>query len=278
MSKPISSQQINSQHNIQQLIITRPAGQADFLLKKLQSLGQEPLLKTAATQLNFDVTNLEVRHLPLIAVSPLAVELSETLELEQFNGAIFISGNAVKHFYSRFHQTQFNPDIELFAVGISTARQITLASGREACFPENTNSEHLLSLSALQNIKSQNWLIIKGSGGRKLIYDTLCERGATVTELDVYQRKLPDFTTQQLVSQTCNAQTVWLITSAEALTNLYRIAGLAENRNHATKIIVSSDRLATLATRKGFRIVAQATNASDSELVDCVTNFLLNQE
>ena len=115
-------------------------------------------------------------------------------------------------------------------------------------------------------------------GGRKLISESLIQRGAKVTELDVYQRKLPDYATQKAIRTAQKLDPLWIISSAEALTNLHRILGLAENPLHQTRVIVSSERLKNIAQQKGFVIFAQSAGASHIQLVQCVKKRFKIQE
>lgn len=256
--------------NIRHFIVTRPLGQSSSLTKQLQATVNKAI--SQATTPTAPSPSL-IKHIPLIQIQGLAPKIPE---LSRFDNVLFISGNAVKYFYETQLDVQFTENTKLFAIGGNSAHQLKLACGRLVHFPQPENSEGLLSMLNLQNIKNQHWLIVKGMGGRTLIRDTLNKRGAKVFELDVYQRKLPCFAGQQAIYQSNNQQTVWIITSAEALFNLFRVLRLSESENHATKVIVSSDRLAHIATQKGFRITAIAEGASEDQLVQCVNTLLLN--
>ncbi|WP_444996491.1 uroporphyrinogen-III synthase [Aliikangiella sp. IMCC44359] len=241
-------------NKINQLIITRPVGQAASLLEKLK---QETKNK------------LPITHLPLIQLSPIAFQAPEFTQLD---GAIFISSNAVRYFY----QKASLPPTQLIAVGDNTAKCLKEKTNSAILYPEQMNSEGLINLPQLQSIQQQNWLIVKGVGGRNLIQKTLIARGAKVTELDVYQRKLPDFQIQHQISEIQVHDPVWIITSYQALENLYRILGLSDKPLHQTKIILSSQRLDKQARQKGFIIIALSAGASESELLQCVKQ--LNSE
>lgn len=238
------------------LIVTRPAEQAMRLVTRLTQASQR---------------HLTILNLPLIKVVP--KEFSALAE-SHYNGAIFVSRNAVKFFY------QFpTPSIEvLCAVGNNTAASIACFSKQPIIFPEQMNAEGLLALPELAHIGNQHWLVIKGIGGRTIISDTLHQRGAKVTEVEVYQRKLPDYAVQKAIKEAFCVNPTWLITSAEALTNLHRILGLANTPQHATNVIVSSQRLANLAVQKGFTILAQSAGASETQLVQCVKKRFNIQE
>lgn len=242
------------QPKISQLIITRPTGQADQLINKIRSVIENQAGENSP---------IAVKHLPLLQIMSLEFDLPET---SNFEAAIFISGNAANYFFSKRQLS----DTKLFAVGENTALQVEKHCSQKVIFPSQMNAEGLLDLPDLKSIRGQDWLIVKGEGGRSILRQTLVERGAFVSELDVYQRKLPDLEQQQTIYKAQNQQSVWIITSAEALEHLHRILELNKTPTHQTKIIVSSDRLAIMAKQKGFLIVAQSKGAAESQLVECV--------
>ena len=235
-------------NEVNQIIVTRPFGQADSLINQLKAAVAEKIV---------------VNHLPLIQINSLPFDPPET---DRLDGVIFISSNAVSVYFA--HATL--PQVPLFAVGNNSASELQHRSGQAVKFPTQMNSEGLLKLPELTQVENQSWLIVKGEGGRKTLYDTLTSRGASVMELDVYQRKLPDFNTQQAIYEAQFNNPVWLVTSADALNHLFRILGLMEKKKHQTPVIVSSERLATLAKQKGFTILAQSAGASETQLVQCV--------
>lgn len=247
-----------------QIIVTRPAQQADSLLKQLGKLADK---------------NIKVNHFPLLTIQPLNFELPTS---QKFDGMIFISSHAAQHFYmSDFYTSQdFAPaminEAKLIAVGDNTAAKIEQLTNRRAIFPLQMNSEGLLQLPQLQSVEGQNWLIVKGQGGRQIISETLNQRGAKVYEVEVYLRKLPALDCQKEIIKAQKENPLWLITSAEALTNLHRILGLSERSDHNTRIIISSDRLAQLAKKKGFSIISQSAGASESQLIECVNRLTAN--
>jgi len=235
--------------HFKQLIITRPVDQAESLLKQL------------ALSVDHSIT---ICQLPLIQILPLDFSLARVTDVD---GVIFISGNAARYFYADQRLPAKGllvkplSDTPLLAVGNNTSAKVEQLSGQRVAFPQQMDAEGLLSLPQLKSIAGQHWLIVKGKGGRVTIRQTLIDRGAKVSEVDVYQRKLPDFDTQQQIYRTESAQTVWIITSAQALTNLHRILGLIDNPRHTTQVIISSNRLAQLEKQKRFTIIAQSAGA-----------------
>lgn len=233
-----------------QLIITRPERQGDSLFQ---------------TFLN-QIKQVNIQCLPLIQARPLKFSAPS----QELDAAIFVSVNAVNYFYQKAQLEKAT----LFAVGDKTAARLEQLSGRSVIHPQQMNSEGLLALPQLTEVATQHWLVVKGYGGRTALQEQLTQRGAKVSSLDVYQRKLPTLEQQQQIIKAQSKQTVWVITSAEALTNLHRILGLMNKPAHHTSVIISSERLALLARQKGFTIIAQSAGASEKQLVQCVKSLI----
>ncbi len=125
----------------------------------------------------------------------------------------------------------------------------------------------------LANIEEESWIIIKGVGGRETLKTGLLTNSAKVTELAVYQRKLPDLMAQKQIASYNQNHSFWLITSIQALNNLWRILG---KRSQKHRIIVSSDRIRQEAEKLGFQIVAQSADATDKQLIECIGLFIKN--
>ncbi len=235
-------------------VVTRPEGQAENLLIELKK----------------HLPDSKIRHLPLIRICPIQFQLPDA----EFNKAIFISPNAAECYFAG----KICDSAQYFAVGESTARKIKEFSEQVVYYPEQMNVEGLLEMAAFQNIEGQSILIVKGVGGRKTLVEELSARGAKVTELAVYERKLPDLESQKAIQKQYSNNLVWMLTSEQAMNHLFRVLGLAANPNHATKAIVSSDRLKLLAIQKGFEIVAQSASALDAQLVQCVKSLYSQRE
>lgn len=237
--------------HLRKIIVTRPEEQAQSLITNLQTV----------------VNNrYEIMHLPLIRIAPLEFT---PVDQQQFDGIIFISSNAVNAFYAR-HQAS---NSHLFAVGNNTAGQVKKLSGYTAIFPKQMHSQGLLALEQLKNINGQHWLIVKGVDGKQDLQQTLAERGAKVTLLDVYSRQMPQKSVQQSIINIAAENPLWLISSGVALHNLQNI--LQQTSSLQPRVIVSSDSLAAIAREKGFKIVAQSAGAAEEQLVKCVQHLNL---
>ena len=238
-----------------QIIVTRPLHQAEFLLGELEAL---------------KLDSITIAHLPLLDIVPIEFSLPQ----QSFEKAIFISPNAVNLFT---HWEQLS-NCDLFAVGKATASAIQQQAKREAFSPAEMNTEGLLAMPQLQQVSEEKIIVVKGTDGRPLLHQELGKRGAQVATLDVYQRKIPDWAVQKKIVQQSSPHNVWLVTSAQAIDHLYRIKGLSEHPNHQTKLVVSSDRLAEFAAKKGFTILGQSSGASDLQLVQCVKSLFKHND
>ncbi|MBV1911722.1 MAG: uroporphyrinogen-III synthase [Kangiellaceae bacterium] len=257
-------------------IVTRPINRATNLVSALESLTS-------------NIQPIEVSHCPLISICDYHDDdffnsiAENTLD---YDGVIFISGNAVDWAKQRLTQEQWQKLINnaLYAIGEQTAKvleseisqlglsnQTNPANQATITSPKQMNSEGLLSLNQLKNLKGQSWLIVKGLGGRNTLRCGIESQGANISELAVYQRKLPDLASQKAIARTAADNPIWLISSIEALTNLSRIL----NRSvQYCRIIVSSDRIAVEANKLGFNLVAQAQDATDHQLTKIVEQLI----
>lgn len=76
---------------------------------------------------------------------------------------------------------------QLITVGQSSARVLHEA-GLTCIAPTHENSEGVLALPSLKDCADQRILLLKGKGGRQLIYQELLNRGARLSVIDLYQR------------------------------------------------------------------------------------------
>jgi len=255
-----------------QFIVTRPANRANRLVDCLR-------------QLSNPTVQLQIESCPLIQIADYSEDF--TADLSNFDGVVFISGNAVDQASKQLSETEWKKLLSnrLYAIGQQTAAILQkdvkqLASEQSAAehkvhFPEQMNSEGFLAMPELTELNGQNWLIVKGLGGREKLKLGLQAAGAKVDELPVYQRKLPDLTAQKQVISLSRNNPYWLVTSLQALNNLWRIL---EKKPNGCRIIVCSDRIAQQGQKLGFNIEAQAQDASDQQLTRCVENMLAKAE
>ncbi|MDX1335182.1 MAG: uroporphyrinogen-III synthase, partial [Gammaproteobacteria bacterium] len=166
---------------------------------------------------------------------------------------------------------------KLAAVGARTAAALKDAGMHVSLVPEQGfTSEDLLSLPELQQVADSAVLIIKGEGGRRLIADTLRERGAQVDEIAVYRRVIPETDIQPIVEQ-INAGDIDLIalTSIEIVENLVTLLGDAVQQYlYDIPVLAGSARIAARAGEIGFKNVFQADDPSDESMSAAVLQWM----
>ncbi|MCW8918166.1 MAG: uroporphyrinogen-III synthase [Gammaproteobacteria bacterium] len=221
------------------ILVTRPAHQAAPLCRLIEAAGGEPLrLPALVIHDNGDDPALRQR----------------LAHLSDYQIAIFVSPNAVTFGLDAIRRSGGLLDSLLLAtVGKGSANALCQQSGRRPDLVprESYDSEALLQLEPLQHVSGKRILIIRGSGGRELLAETLRQRGARVDYAEVYRRAPPP----------PPADTQWLkrtdiitLTSGEALGNLVTLTPQAlRDTLYEKPLVVVSERAAQRARQLGFR-------------------------
>ncbi|MGI2202262.1 uroporphyrinogen-III synthase [Shewanella baltica] len=161
------------------------------------------------------------------------------------------------------------PPAQYFAVGHATWDALDQLGISALEAPDDCQqTEGLLTLAPLQEIKGKQITIIRGVGGREALAEQLTERGATVRYWEVYQRACPPLDGRQLVLQwqAFGIDTI-VVTSGEVLDNLINLVPkelFAWLRS--CHIIVPSNRVEAQAHAFGITQVTNA-NAANSKAV-----------
>jgi len=195
------------------------------------------------------------------------------LPVEDFQQAIFLSPNAVK-FSVEKSQTLIDilPD-QLIAVGQGTANCLISAGFDQVTVPKQFNSEGLLQLAQLQDVKGQQLLIVKGRGGRELLGKTLTERGAICHYLDVYGRVTEEIDANLwkdfIVKAKQNLITAASVDSIKALH-----CNLGKNYDYSKLILVAaSQRIKESAMQYGYKKIIVADSASNDAMMTAIIDF-----
>lgn len=212
----------------------------------------------------------DAHALPTIEIvsSPDPAAVSHTWQkMDQWNAVMFVSSNAVEHFFA-LQPLQYDVAIigqhpRWWVVGPGSFQILAQQKGVNTqlidCPEQNTaqfDSEALWSRVRGQIYPGFQVLIVRGAGGgRDWLAQQLCEAGAVVTTLAAYQRICPDFDSMQRTkAQKATQQgAVWVFSSAEAIQNLCR--GFAECNWHDCCAIVTHPRIARAAQEAGFGLV-----------------------
>ena len=243
------------------ILVTRPEGSADYLLQSITDAGGKAL------------------HYPVIRIDDIDNEepLNNLISrLTSFDIAIFISPTAVKKTLCRIHSLPAS--LKLAAIGKSTASILNLSGYSNVIVPAEFNTESLLEHPAFQveQITGKSIVIFRGVGGRELLGDTLCQRGANVVYAETYQRKqnnLASLTTGQLSS--IDALT---ISSNEVLQSLFDLTDDSlKALLTSIPVIVPGDRSYKLASDLGFETIIKSQNATDAACIQALKSHFSTQ-
>ena len=165
---------------------------------------------------------------------------------------------------------QWPQNVCFFAVGASTGL-ILQNAGLAVVVPLEPRTEGLLALPQLNHLENQSVVIMKGFGGRELLYDTLVTRGANVAEWEVYKRVKLDC---PVFTQDWRAEQIRCIiaTSGEVIQAAFEYfeASWLKRLNW----IVVSQRTAEIASKLGVTQVDISRDASDQALIQCAQQLV----
>ncbi|MDO6459268.1 uroporphyrinogen-III synthase [Granulosicoccaceae sp. 1_MG-2023] len=227
--------------------------------------GVRVLVTRAADQQSHFINLLEERgatalSLPLLKIAP-AADAERVIATLRSNApydfALFVSPNAVRQAHSLLPMPWPAALVRAqVAVGKATADALA-AAGRAADLRPDQQfcTEGLLATDALRDVAGKRIALLCGDKGRKVLRNTLRERGAQVDELIVYQSSAPHYSEDHVCALLQSSKPdVICLTSNQALENLLQ---LSDKSCHAsllqTPLIVNSHRCSTLARQKGFR-------------------------
>ncbi len=194
-----------------------------------------------------------------------------------YNIAFFVSVNAVTYGLRWLKQNHLNglENLLIGAVGKSTAKALAEQGQLQVDWvPEQKfDSEALLALSGLQNVKNKNIVIFRGAGGREYLANTLRTRGACVDYAEVYERQRPARKIACVLSEEQrNRINIAVSTSNEGLENLYIMTEEAIRPWLLDlRLVVLSSRAVVAAKQFGFKhkplIASQASNIAILETI-----------
>lgn len=232
---------------------------------------------------------LDAHPLPLMAVGP--VQSPEAVlalarawrDLGQFAAAMFVSANAVRHFFAARPATAVWPSGELprtWAPGPGTAEAL-LAAGvarsqvdQPAANAPQFDSEALWSAVQAQLRPGQRLLLVRGadgqgqSRGRDWLAQQVTGRGASVHTVVAYQRCPPVLTPpQRALFDAAHADgAVWLFSSSEAVCHWRDLRPMAAPPAACapTRAVATHPRIAEAARAAGFDVVCTSRPAIDA--------------
>lgn len=219
----------------------------------------------------------------LLALSPWRIEargdagtrrrLDEALDAD---AVVFTSPNAVRAAAAlrRLRPGRGQPWI---AVGEGTARALRHAGIAGVVAPARMDSEGVLALPPLADVRGRRIGLVTAPGGRGVIAATLAGRGATVLRADVYERVPVAPSPRAVAALRALRGRPWLalrgrpwlaLSSGEALRHvLDALPADAKAVLLGARVLAASARLAAQARQAGFADVRTATDARPRSLL-----------
>lgn len=236
--------------------MNRNAHVPEWTLISLRPRGQHAPLRRAA----------QVDGARVVALSPWALQVRDDAasraQLARALNAqrVVFSSPAAVHAAARLQPLVGAHAGTWLAVGAGTAAALRAHGVGAVLAPARMDSEGLLALPELADLRGLEAGLVTAPGGRGIIAATLVERGAQLQRADVYQRvplALPPRTLQRL--RRSPSPWVLALSSGEALTLLLaRLPHDLQPRMREAIVVAASARLAEQATAAGFARVRLA--------------------
>ena len=233
------------------ILVTRPAGQAEGLIRRLEDAGAAVL------------------HRPTLRILPLSPTADDFPARADW--LVFTSPNAVRYGVEWLSASMWR-SAHIAAVGAGTAAAIEQQGGSVDAVPAMGGGvDDLLAEADFDPGEGASVLIIRGENGRQRLQTALQARGARVYEAAVYRRI--HAASQLNIPREWQAQPLdcTIVTSVAGLSSLLGMAGAsALEWLLASRLVTVSARIATAATTAGFEGPAVASGANDSAITRAV--------
>jgi len=243
------------------VLVTRPVGQAEALCRMIEDAGGTAV------------------RLPLLEIE--FAQAGDTgprrlLQLEKIDWLIFVSANAVRCAFALLGpQWLHNKPPKVAAIGQATAKELLARRVTVDLKPKQQfNSESLLALPEWTDANGLSFIIVRGSGGRELLAETLRERGGAVGYAEVYRRVTPKIDMSGLLACWRKGKiAVLTLTSGEALANLWQqLPDSDRGLLLHTPMVVIGKRMGKQARELGAKHVFEA-EAGDADIFDAVVRI-----
>lgn len=236
------------------VLVTRPREQALALERLVRGAGGEPVCVPA------------IEILPLADPAPFHALAAR---LAQFDLAIFISRNAVRHALDLLGGKPWPASLRVATVGQGSRAELEQRGFAGVLAPAGaaarSGSEALLALPELASVRGRRIVIFRGEGGRELLGQELAARGASVEHAACYRRAAPNGDAMRRAW--AGGMDAVTVSSAEGLATLFAMLGAdAADRLRGVPLFVPHERVAGEARRRGLERVIVA-GPGDAEMV-----------
>ncbi|MFC3025215.1 uroporphyrinogen-III synthase [Vibrio zhugei] len=238
---------------MKRVLVTRPLASGEELCQLLTECGIEahhyPLIDILPGRERADLSEALAASDIIIAVSQYAVSFASDALIEQ--------------------QASWPQDCRYFAVGQKTAQCLSKACGQPVHFPQKSDSEHLVALPEMSDLTGKQITILRGNGGRDVIYDTLVAQGAKVSYKEMYQRIARPTPIQQCLAQwqAMGINTIIITSKQQLMIFMDFFKDSPTNWPTQQTLIVPSDRIAHYAEMLGFTQIIVSGSAHNADLV-----------
>ena len=161
------------------------------------------------------------------------------------------------------------PGQQWLAVGAGSARALRRAGAGDIPSPGRMDSEGLLAMPALREVRGLDVGLVTAPGGRGVIAAALAGRGARVLRANVYERTAIAPSPRAVAALRALDAPAWLLlSSGEALEQVLAtlpadaLAGL-----RSAAVVAASERLAEIARGHGLRVAAVAASARSADML-----------
>ncbi|MDT3527498.1 uroporphyrinogen-III synthase [Stenotrophomonas pavanii] len=239
---------------------------ARWTLISLRPQGQQAALRRAVAGRGGQVLALPPWRLQRLHGTPVLRQLQRALNCDR---VVFTSPAAVTAAASllALAEAQRSPWL---TVGEGTARALQAHGVAEVHAPQRMDSEGLLALPVLADVRGLRIGLVTAPGGRGLIAAQLQAAGATIERADVYQRRLLRLPRRTLARLAHSAQPwVLAVSSGEALQHVWQqLPPTWQQRLRAEgRVVVASDRLGEQARSLGLRHISRSASPTAAQLV-----------
>ncbi|WP_087020607.1 uroporphyrinogen-III synthase [Thaumasiovibrio subtropicus] len=236
------------------LAIVRPAPECHQLVAQLQAV-------------DIDATALPIMTFSL---GEDAKQLPNQLQSLRAGDIVIAVSKAAITFSSQImtqHNANWRKDVHYVAVGEGTAAHFAAETGQDVHFPQQADSEGVLSLPLLQHTTGQNVIILRGQNGRELMKDALAAHGANVAYCEVYQRQWLPIDADTFYQQWHQRLSGLVVTSQQQLAHLWQsCASQHQTWLQSLPLWVPSNRVAQYAQTLGFHTITSVNSATNSAL------------
>lgn len=245
------------------VLVTRPSHQAEHLANLVEAHGGQALC----------VPTIEI--LPPHDTTTLVARVGR---LREFDIAIFVSANAVQkgmELVAACHGS-FPENVVVVCVGLGSVRELQRFEVPAIVPTTRFDSEGVLALTELQQVRDKGIIIFRGEGGRELLGKALMQRGARVEYAECYRRAKPSRASTRVLQDWKNAKIdIVTATSIDGLRNLFELAGDKQRKALIhTPIVVISQRMADACHELGFETdILAAAQASDEAIVEAIEKW-----